>query len=68
MSDNDHEGHFYKGLFYGLVVGLGLAWFLGTKEGKKVKDEVLEQGEALLEKAEGKLEENLIDTVENPQE
>lgn len=47
-DDEHHEGGFYKGLFYGVVLGLGLVWFMGTKEGKKVKEEIFKRGEELL--------------------
>lgn len=47
-NKDNPEGGFYKGLFYGVVLGLGLVWFLGTKEGKKVKTELLSKGEDLL--------------------
>ena len=60
MSDNNQHNHnennFYKGLFYGVVLGLGLVWFLGTKEGRKVKDELLTKGEEFINHAGQKLE------------
>ncbi len=56
QNDQGNEGNFYKGLFYGVVLGLGLVWFLGTKEGRKVKNELLGRGEDLLSRAGGKLE------------
>lgn len=56
MSDNA-EGHFHKGLFYGVVLGLGLAWFFGTNEGKNLKNELFERGENLIEKTKEKIEE-----------
>jgi len=58
MSDseikNHQEGHFYKGLFYGVVLGLGLAWFFGTKSGQKLKHELLSKGEEIINQAEEK--------------
>jgi gas vesicle protein len=55
MSTEDHHNHnengFYKGLFYGVVVGLSLVWFLGTKEGRKLKDELLTKGEEFIDQA-----------------
>jgi hypothetical protein len=32
----EHEGSFYKGLFWGLIAGVGLLWFLNSDEGKRV--------------------------------
>ncbi len=65
MSDQG-GGEFHKGLFYGVLLGIGLFWFLGTKEGKKIKDEMLSGGEDFLNKAtktiEATLEEKLDET------
>ena len=39
MGDNNHsesEGHFYKGLFFGVILGVGLIRFLGSKTGKEL--------------------------------
>ena len=33
-NNKDHEGHFYKGLFFGLILGVGLIWFLNSDTGK----------------------------------
>lgn len=33
-NNNDQEGHFYKGLFFGLILGVGLIWFLNSDTGK----------------------------------
>ena len=51
---NDHDNGecgFYKGLVFGALIGVGLIWFLGTKEGKKVKKQISEKGEEFIEKA-----------------
>ena len=32
--DSENHNHFYKGLFFGLVAGVGLARFLGSETGK----------------------------------
>lgn len=32
--DSENHDHFYKGLFFGLAIGVGLAWFLGSETGK----------------------------------
>lgn len=63
----NHEAGFYKGLFYGVVLGVGLIWFLGTKEGKKVKEELLDRGENLLNKAAERFEATLEGDYERPQ-
>ncbi len=53
MSHHDHsggsEGHFYKGLFFGLIVGVGVAYFLKTKEGQEVKRQLLGKGSDLVD-------------------
>ena len=38
MNDHGHdsEGNFYKGLFFGALIGVGLVAFLNTKTGKEV--------------------------------
>ena len=60
MSDPNHDDHngnnFYKGLFYGVVLGLGLVWFLWTKEGRKAKEELLSKGEEFINQAGKKIE------------
>ncbi|HEX7456691.1 MAG TPA: hypothetical protein VF303_04475 [Candidatus Nanoarchaeia archaeon] len=33
---NEHESHFYKGLFFGLLLGVGLVWFLNSEGGKEL--------------------------------
>ena len=35
-EENNQEGHFYKGLFFGLLVGVGLVWFLNSEGGKEI--------------------------------
>jgi hypothetical protein len=35
-SKNEHEGHFYKGLFFGLLIGVGIVWFLNSEGGKEL--------------------------------
>lgn len=50
---NDHgesEGHFYKGLFFGVVVGVGLSLFLNSDTGKE-----------LVKKARKKIDEELAE-------
>lgn len=33
---SNHEEHFYKGLFFGLLVGVGLVWLLNSEGGKEL--------------------------------
>ncbi|MEX0616192.1 MAG: hypothetical protein WD231_00090 [Candidatus Woykebacteria bacterium] len=47
----DREGDFYKGLFFGLLLGVGLVWFLGTKEGEKIKKQLADKGEEFVDRA-----------------
>lgn len=56
---NNEEGGFYKGLFFGLLVGVGLVWFSGTKEGKKIKEDLTEKGEEFVDKARESLDKAL---------
>ena len=51
MSDNHQpsEGHFFKGLFFGLIIGVGVTYFLRTKEGQRVKKELLGTGQELFD-------------------
>lgn len=43
-GNKEHEGHFYKGLFFGLLLGIGTVWFLNSEGGKgfvkKARDKV----------------------------
>lgn len=39
-QNHDHEGSFHKGLFWGLIAGVGLIWFLNSEEGKKMVDKL----------------------------
>ncbi len=50
-NHGDEDGKFYKGLFFGALIGVGLVWFLGTKEGEKIKKQITEKGEEFVEKA-----------------
>jgi len=34
-NNKENEGSFYKGLFFGLLLGVGLIWFMGTPTGKE---------------------------------
>ena len=50
-QEGSDDGNFYKGLFFGVLLGIGLIWFLGTKEGEKLKKELGEKSEEFLDKA-----------------
>ena len=50
-QEGSDDGNFYKGLFFGVLLGVGLIWFLGTKEGEKLKKELGEKGDEFLDKA-----------------
>ena len=52
-------GEFYKGLFFGVLLGVGLIWFLGTKEGEKLKKELGEKGDEFLDKAKESIDQAL---------
>ena len=58
-DQNNGDGGFYKGLVYGALLGLGIAWFLGTKEGKNINREIAEKGEEFIEKAKESINESL---------
>jgi hypothetical protein len=34
-NNKESEGSFYKGLFFGLLLGIGVVWFLGSESGKE---------------------------------
>lgn len=58
-SHSDGDGGFYKGLVFGALIGVGLVWFLGTKEGKKIKKQLSERSEEFIEKAKESIDEAL---------
>ena len=65
---NNNDDGFYKGLVYGALIGVGLAWFLGTKEGKKVKKQISDKSEEFIDKAKEKVDAALEDNfIENDQ-
>jgi hypothetical protein len=49
--NEERKDRFYQGVLYGIILGLGLVWFLGTKEGKEIKKELLSRGQSFLEKS-----------------
>jgi len=58
-NHEDEDGNFYKGLFFGTLLGVGLLWFLGTKEGKKLKKQITEKGEDFIEMAQENIDQVL---------
>lgn len=64
MSDSHGDSGFHKGLFYGVLLGIGLVWFLGTKEGKKIKENLLENGEDFLNRASETIEATLEEKLD----
>lgn len=68
QNKNHEDGGFYKGLFFGLLLGVGLIWFMGTKEGKRLKEQMNEKGEDFVEKAKESIDEALSENfAENEQ-
>ena len=35
-QNKSDEGHLYKGLFFGVLIGAGLIWFLNSENGKEL--------------------------------
>ena len=71
MDSSNHDngdGGFYKGLFFGALLGIGLIWFLGTKEGSRVKKELVEKGEEVLARAKETVDEALSDNFVEDQQ
>jgi len=33
---SENEGNFYKGLFFGLLIGVGMVWLLNSEGGKEL--------------------------------
>jgi len=50
MSDRDHQGGFFQGLIMGALIGAGAFYFLTqTKEGEKVRQQLKEKSEEVLD-------------------
>lgn len=58
MSDGNYhdERGFWPGFFLGGLLGAALIFLLGTKEGKKIAQDLQEKGEELAADLEGKIE------------
>lgn len=62
---NGHESDsLFKGIVMGAVIGVGVAWLLGTEEGKKLKKSIEGEGSSLLKRARGEEEEMDEDSFE----
>ncbi len=68
MTKNSHQptsaGHhdeMVKGLFFGMLLGLGLAWFMATEEGEELKKKFRNESGELLERAREALDSALKD-------
>jgi gas vesicle protein len=48
MPENDRGNGFISGLFFGGLVGAALVFLFGTKEGRKIKDQLTEKGKELI--------------------
>lgn len=66
MSANNHDNHFFQGLFYGLVLGIGLVYFLKTKEGQKIKKELISSGEEIFDEVSNRVIEFLEEKPSTP--
>jgi hypothetical protein len=58
MAKNE-DNDIVKGLFFGVLLGLGLAWFLTTPEGETFKKKIRAQGGDLMDRARNALDETL---------
>lgn len=65
--NESNDGHFHRGLFYGILIGLGVAWLFGTSEGKKLRNQIVNKSEELLNSASEKVEE-LDEDFSNPKD
>ncbi|OGY30426.1 MAG: hypothetical protein A3F35_01735 [Candidatus Woykebacteria bacterium RIFCSPHIGHO2_12_FULL_45_10] len=65
MRNEEPSGEIFKGLFFGLLLGLGLAWFLATEEGEEIKKKLRKEGGEILDRAREALDQSLAeDAVE----
>jgi len=49
MNEKDRGGGFLSGLVWGTIIGAVLVFLFGTKEGRKVKDQLAKKGKELVE-------------------
>jgi hypothetical protein len=50
-----------KGLFFGMLLGVGLAWFLSTEEGEELKERFRKESGNLVDRAREALDASLKD-------
>ena len=62
----EHEGHFYKGLFFGLLIGVGLVWFINNEGGKELVKTARKKIDAALAGEPG-MEDYDIEDLETPE-
>ncbi len=61
--DHNHGGNNTSALIAGVVLGAALTYLFGTKSGQKLKDELVKEGQRLLEEM-GKELEDVKDKIE----
>lgn len=67
---NEHQNNDWKfmvGFFLGGLIGALIIFFLGTKEGKKVKEQLEDRGRELIKKGE-EIKEQVLEKVEEKKE
>ncbi|MFH0750113.1 MAG: YtxH domain-containing protein [Candidatus Gottesmanbacteria bacterium] len=57
MNDNNRDNKFMIGFFVGGLIGAGLMFLMGTKEGKKIEKLIEKKGKETLEDLEEKVDE-----------
>lgn len=57
MSDNHNDNRFMIGFFIGGLIGAGLMFLMGTKEGKKIEKLIEKKGKETIDDLEEKVEE-----------
>lgn len=70
MSDHQHNNGFFNGFLFGVLIGAGLVFLLGTKRGKELIDDISEVGSSFLddfiELFDG-IEEDAPDEIQEPE-
>ena len=60
-GNKEHEGHFYKGLFFGLLLGIGTVWFLNSEGGKDLVKKARNKVDEALEMEPGMEDYDFVD-------
>jgi len=60
-KESPHPDEMFKGLFFGMLLGLGLAWFLSTEEGEELKSRFSKESGDLVDRAREALDSALKD-------